>query len=155
VLAVSLISGGIRDMIDLGERFDMDLTTNYIAGMWSLSRHCQALNIKTCVNELAKKLKKRYDCIIISANVWQVLDKNTAAAIMEQVAQGTGLIVTVPDSHPEALNKIFAKAKGKYRKSAWQSASDSAVVAGIPFEAIPESLVYPYTVKGKVLARAG
>ena len=155
VLAVSLISGGIRDMIDLGERFDMDLTTNYIAGMWSLSRHCQALNIKTCVNELAKKLKKRYDCIIISANVWQILDKNTAAAIMEQVAQGTGLIVTVPDSHPEALSKIFAKAKGKYIKSVWRSASDSAVVAGIPFEAIPESLVYPYTVKGKVLAKAG
>ena len=155
VLAVSLIKGGIRDMIDISERFDIDLTTNYIAGMWSLSQHVQALNIKTCINELAKKLKKRYDCIVISANVWEHLDANMAAAIMSQVEQGTGLIVAEPAGYPASLEKFFKKTKGKYKIANWKSNGSSPLTAGIPFEAIPESVVYPYAVKGNVLVSAG
>lgn len=154
VLAVNMVKGGIRDMIDISERFDIDLTTNFIAGMWSLSLHTQGLNIKTCIAELAKKLKQKYDCIVISANVWNFLDKNTAAILMNQVEQGTGLIVTTPEGHPEALAKLFKKSKGKMRKSTWKSTGNSPLTAAIAFEAIPESTILPYTVKGKVLAAA-
>ena len=100
VLAVNSVSGGIRDMIEMAQRFDIDLTTNYIAGLHSLSGHTMSLNIRSCVNELTKKLKKEYDLFVVSSNAWAIIGKGNAAAILEQVSRGAGLIMTEPIAFP-------------------------------------------------------
>ena len=107
VLAINSVTGGIRDMIEMAQRFDIDLTTNYIAGLHSLSGHTMSLNIKSCVNELTKKLKKEYDLFVVSSNAWDIIGKGNAAAILEQVSRGAGLIMTEPVAFPSEFAKYL------------------------------------------------
>ena len=156
VLAVNSVSGGIRDMIELSRRFEMKLTTNFIAGMWSLSGHTVSLNIASCVRELAEQLKENWDCIVISGDVWGCLSKDVIAAVLAKVSNGAGLIVTAPEELPTELKNLIKQRRSPGKVQPWSVAGNSALLAGVPFAALPPTPVFTYQIKGgKVLANAG
>ncbi len=156
VLAVNSVNGGIRDMIELSRRFEMELTTNFIAGMWSLSGHTVSLNVASCVRELGEQLKNNWDCIVISGDVWGCLSKDVTSAILGKVANGAGLILTAPEELPADLKKIIKIQRSPGKVQSWKKVETSALLAGIPFAALPPTPVFTYQIKdGKVFAKAG
>ncbi|NLF94794.1 MAG: hypothetical protein GX564_12985, partial [Oligosphaeraceae bacterium] len=155
VLFVSNVHGGIREAIELSERFSMDLTTNYVAGYWSLSGHCMSLSPTACLNELSKKLDAKFDVIIISSDMWSQFKDNVKAKIMAQVAAGTGLILCGPEGLPEELQKIFPVSEpGKFRfKAAWEN-STHPLAAELPLAQMPLTRFLRYHVDTNVIASA-
>ena len=154
VLAINLKLGGIRDMVELAQRFDFDLTSNYIAGLWSLSGHVMSLSINDCIKQLIEKLKTRYDVIVVSGDIWELIPENIATQILSQVQEGAGLILTAPSGHPAELQKLFRMAKKNIRITApWEKMTDDFTVTGIPFEVLPATRAFRYEQSGgKVLA---
>ena len=152
VLAVNAVTGGIRDMIEMAQRFDIDLTTNFIAGLWSLSGHTMSLNTKTCVNELVKKLKKDYDLYIISSDVWEIIGKGNAATILDKVSKGAGLIMTEPKKFPAEFNKFIAAHKRGVSRDALVWSGD---FKGIDAKLLPPTRIRHYSRFGTVSAKAG
>ena len=167
VLAVNERSGGIRDMVEIARRFDMKLTTNYINGIWALSNHFTSLTEKRCINELTQVLRQEFDCMIFSANVWQLFSDALKKAIMAKVEKGTGLILIAPLNFPEELKKnigsTYTPPKRKVlmlnqkppRKFKWRSAGESALISGIPVDHLPPTPVMPYkttNVKNHIMA---
>ncbi|MBQ7696134.1 MAG: beta-galactosidase trimerization domain-containing protein [Lentisphaeria bacterium] len=154
VLAVNTVTGGIRDMIEMAQRFDLDLTTNYIAGLWSLSGHTTSLNQKSCVNILARQLKKDYDLYIVTHNAWEIIGKENSAAILEKVAQGAGLIMTEPVDFPTALNKFLVLNR---KKGVPQNAEKwSGSFCGIDAKLLPATRIRCFDKLGtEVFAKAG
>ncbi len=156
VLAVNFRKGGIRDMIELAQRFEMDLTTNFIGGIWRISGPVMSLNPNTCLNELSEKLKQRYDVIMVSGDIWMLLTPAIAEAILAQVEQGAGLILCSPEGHPEALSKFISPAPKKSKLNGkWQSVDSNSITEGIPFSILPPTPATRYTTTGKVLATVG
>jgi hypothetical protein len=152
VLALNTELGGIRDMIEMKQRFDMDLTTNLIAGMWRLSGHVRSLSVKSCLNELARQLKKEYDLYVITSHAWQAIGKDNAALILEKVAQGAGLVMTEADPIPGELGKFVKLHKKGISAEALPWTGD---FMGIAPELLPPTRVRPYAKMGKVTATAG
>lgn len=154
VLAISGENGGIRDMIEMAQRFDIDLTTNYIAGLWRLSGHTMSLNPKTCLNVLAQQLKKDYDLYAVSHNAWEIIGKDNTSAILNKVAKGAGLILTEPVTLPAQLEKFIAEQKkGGVTQSAEQWSGD---FRGIDGALLPPTRIRQYAKLGtRVLAQAG
>ena len=143
VLAVNPVSGGIRDMIELSKRFEMDLTTNFIAGQWSLSGHVMSLNTKSCVNELARQLKKDYDCIVLTSDVWKLFDRQLSEDILTKVANGCGLVLISPENYPDALKKHIKLRSATPVSLPWQS-KGTELLAGIPVNALTDPPVLHY-----------
>lgn len=167
VLAVNEKSGGIRDMVEIARRFDMELTTNYINGIWSLSNHFTSLTEKRCINELTQVLRKEFDCMIFSANVWHLFSESLKNAIMAKVEKGTGLILIAPLNYPEVLKKnmvsTYIPPKRKVlmlnhkppRKFKWKAACASPLISGIPVDHLPPTPIMPYktaNVKNHIMA---
>ncbi|MBE6355702.1 MAG: hypothetical protein E7058_01155 [Lentisphaerae bacterium] len=147
VLAVNPVAGGIRDMIEVSRRFDMDLTTNYIAGLWSLSGHVMSLNTKSCVNELTRQLKKDYNCLVLAGDVWKLFDQQLSENILSKVAGGCGLVLISPEGFPEALKKHIKLLPGKPVSYPWQS-QNSGLLAGIPLNAVTSPAIFRYEFPG-------
>ena len=152
VLAVNSVTGGIRDMIEMKQRFDIDLTTNFIAGLWSLSGHTMSLNVKSCVNELAKQLKKDYDLYVMSSDIWEVIGKGNAAVILDKVAKGAGLILTEPSQVPAEFSKYIKLHKKAITPNAIAWKGD---FKGIDEKLLPATRIRQYTALGNVSAKAG
>ena len=156
VLAVNFGTGGIREMIELAQRFDIDLTTNFTSGMWALSGHVMSLSVKDCVSQLGDKLKKRYDVIVVAGLLWKYLPENISSALLEQVSAGTGLVVISPEGYPKQLQALFSKAKKGSRKAVrWQAADGNTFFTGIPLDILPATRINPYQIRnGELLASA-
>lgn len=154
VLIVCRKKGGIRDAVEVSERFEMDLHTNYIAGIWRLGDFCTVLNEKDCYAELTKKLSQnKYDSIVVSSNSWKYLPQTCRKTLLSQVKNGSGLVLITPESIPVELAKKFSLPENAKRVyGAWKSAKNHSVTAGIPFEALPASNALPYFTTGKILA---
>jgi len=150
VLAVNPVSGGIRDMIEISRRFDMELTTNYIAGLWSLSGHVMSLNTKSCINELAEQLKKEYDCIVLTSDVWKLFDRQLSEKIMAKINNGCGLVLISPEGFPEALKKHINLRPGEPQSFVWQSCG-TGLLSGIPVAALTGPEVFDYEFPGAVI----
>lgn len=168
VLAVNAGEGGIRDMIEVSRRCQIDLVTNFISGIWSLSGHFSTLERKTCINELTRQLKKEYDCMLFSANVWEQFSKDLKSSIMAKVAGGTGLILVAPEKFPAELEKFMTALpvkKGPRKhplfmppapKFKWQRSFDSPLISGVPVDRLPATPVVPFAVKkGTLHIKAG
>ncbi len=144
VLLVANGSGAIRDMVELRQRVDMDLTVNYIGGVYSISGLYAALNRNECHNELSKALQKDYDVIVTAGNVWQTLPRNLVSAILEKNRTGTGLVMISPEGEPQSFG-IVRNAGKKERQNPkevqWKAGEKHPVCAGIPWEAMPPTLV--------------
>jgi hypothetical protein len=153
VLAINGVYGGIRDMIEMAQRFDFELTTNYIAGLWRLSGHVMSLNYNTCLNILDKVLDNKFDVILISHEVWDLFSKSLAEKILSKVEQGTGLILCSPGKLPEALQPyLSAHPKKQSCRGQWQAVSEHPLLSGLPFEALPPTRARCYQTSGEVLA---
>ena len=155
VLAVCYDKNGCREMVELAQRFELDITTNFIGGLWRISGQTTTLSPSSCLAELQKQLKKRYDVIVVSGDVWNLLSKNLQDAILAQVEAGCGLVLCAPEGHPKALADQFSLAeKAKHILAEWQPEDGNDIVAGIPFAALPQTRILNYTTTGKVLATA-
>ena len=152
VLAVNTSTGGIRDMIEMAQRFDIDLTTNYIGGLWSLSGHTTSLNQKSCVNMLTGQLKKDYDLYVVSHNAWETIGKANSVTILEKVAKGAGLILVEPSDLPAELNKYIVLHKQGVSREALPWTGD---FLGIDPRLLPATRIRTYGKLGKVMAKAG
>lgn len=157
VLYVGYLHGGIREAVELSERFDMDLTTNYVAGYWALSGHTMSLSTDTCLNELSKKLNKnKYDVIIVSGDIWSLCKDNVIKPLLRQVTGGTGLILCGPLELPAELEALFSWKKGKASRftAAWKDSSHP-LAASLPLMQMPPTRFLGYACKGDVIAMAG
>jgi hypothetical protein len=154
VLMVCRDKGGIRDAIEVAERFEMNLHTNYIAGIWSLGDFCTTLNEKDCYAELTKKLStQKYDSIVISSDLWKYLPEICKKALLGQVKKGSGLVLIAPENIPSDLASKFSLPKNAKRIFGhWSSNKTHTVTAGIPFEALPPSNALPYSTSAQILA---
>lgn len=156
VLALCQERGGIRDMIEVAQRFDIDLTTNFISGIWSLSGFCTALSETDCYNELAKKLQDRFDVIAVSSRLWQTMPLAIRDSILGQVRAGTGLVLIAPEGHPAELAEQFSLADNpQHFTAAWAPTGEHYLTDGIPFAFLPPARGLPYTTTGTVLATVG
>ncbi len=156
VLGVTYQKGGIRDLVETAQRFDLDLTTNYIAGQWALSGFTTSLNENDCYNELAKQLKNKFDCIVVSSWVWDKMPGGVRNEILRQVREGSGLILIAPEEHPEELAKFFKLLPVKrHLTGPWSSTTSHPITEGIPFKALPPTRGLPYETSGQVLAKLG
>jgi len=157
VLAINFGYGGIREMVEVAQRFDIDLTTNYTAGLWALSGYVMSLSVKDCVAQLNDKLKTKYDVILISGAYWQYLTPALTGAIMNQVSDGTGLIVINPANMPDILKKYFTAGPADRRGTVqWAAVAGKNLFTGIPFEVMPKVRNHNYNITGgEVLATAG
>jgi hypothetical protein len=155
VLFVNNVHGGIREAVELSERFSIDLTTNYVAGYWSLSGHCMSLSPTACLNELSKKLDKKFDVIIVSSDMWNQFQDNVKTKIREQVANGSGLILCGSEDLPEEWKKLFPEDDAKkFRfKATWED-STHPLAAELPLAQMPVTRFLRYQVKENVIAKA-
>ncbi len=158
VLAVCYHKGGIRDMVEMAQRFDMDLTTSYIGGIWKISGLCTTLSESDSFIELAKQLEKNtFDAIVVASRIWEQMPDNVRNAVLTQVRNGTGLILIAPEGLPEELAKSFRLSPNPtHFTGRWSAAAEHPVTAGIPFETLPPTRGLPYTAAPEtVLARIG
>ncbi|MBP5640409.1 MAG: beta-galactosidase trimerization domain-containing protein [Victivallales bacterium] len=156
VLFINNLHGGIREAVELSRRFEIDLTTNYVAGFWSLSGHCMSLNTRTCFNELGKKLKKVYDVIIVSADIWAELPDNVLKPLLAQVRNGAGLILVGAEALPQELSELFPQAdKAKFRFRATWSDSDHPLASSLPLAQMPQTRFLRYQLTDGVIAKSG
>ena len=154
VLLVCKGKGGIRDLVEVAQRFEIDLHTNYVTGIWRLGDFCTTLNEKDCYYQLAQKLSKnKYDSIVVSSNIWEYLPKDCTSSILKQVEEGSGLVLIAPEKLPEKLNKSFSlETNPKRFYGQWKSPQTHSITAGIPFSALPKTNALPYITSGKILA---
>lgn len=156
VLSLCQERGGIRDMVEVAQRFELDLTTHFISGIWSLSGFCTSLSENDCYNELAKKLQERFDVIAVSSRLWQTMPGAIRDAILAQVRAGTGLVLIAPEGHPAELAAQFTLAdKPQHVTAPWTAAAEHYLTDGIPFATLPPTRILPYTTSGTVVAKAG
>ena len=152
VLAINTSTGGIRDMIEMAQRFDMDLTTNFIGGLWSLSGHAMSLSVKSCLNVLTEQLKKEYDLYVISSDSWGILGKELAAVLLGKVEKGAGMILMEPTRFPAPFEKFIQPDKRGVTRSAEKWSGD---FKGISARLLPDTRIRRYTRLGSVTAKAG
>ncbi len=156
VLAVCYQKGGIRDMVEMAQRFDMDLTTNYIGGVWKLSGLCQTLNENDAYNELLKKLKQRFDSIVVASDMWKRMPQNVREAILAQVKDGSGLVMIAPEGHPAELSAFFGSLPAdRHFIGKWNASASHPIVNGVPLETLPPTRGLPYKTNGEILAKIG
>ncbi|MBE6386293.1 MAG: hypothetical protein E7048_11635 [Lentisphaerae bacterium] len=156
VLGINYRAGGIRDMVELGQRFGIKFDTHYIAGRWSLTGH-QDLTEAQCVKELEQKLNKNYNAIMITGNVWKKFNPAVIKKLLQKVRSGTGLILFAPEGLPGELVPLCRKRgdKKSLPRSQWRLTGKESFLAGLPFEAFPSTAVTPYAIAGKTLIQAG
>lgn len=154
VLVVCRGKSGIRDAVEMSQRFEMDLHTNYIAGIWRLGGFTTVLNEKDCYLKLSKKLdQNQYDSIVVSSDLWKYLPKDCENALLSQVKRGAGLVLIAPESAPSELSQHFTLPINIKRiYGAWKSAKNHQITEGIPFDALPASNALPYSTAGDILA---
>ena len=152
VLAINTSTGGIRDMIEMAQRFDMDLTTNFIGGLWSLSGHAMSLSVKSCLNILAEQLKKEYDLYVISSDSWGILGKDIANILLEKVEKGAGMILMEPTRFPAQFSKFIHPDKRGVTRNAEKWSGD---FKGVSSRLLPDTRIRRYARLGSVTAKAG
>lgn len=159
VLFLSLKRGGIREAVELAERFDMEFDTSYIAGftsraLYDLGAYYAMLNSSDCLAELQKMLQNnKYDCFVISSNLWKYLNEGIKDNILRKVNAGAGLVLLEPLYLPGPLAADFSlPLKPEIVKGRWDVRKSHPVTDGIPFDALPETLALKYSTQGDVLA---
>ncbi len=156
VLAVCRRRAGIRDMIEVAQRVDIKLTTSYIGGIWQISGLTTSLNEKDAYNELAKQLKHKFDSIVVASDMWAKMPANVRDAILNQVREGTGLVLIAPEGLPPELDKQFKIGKNdRHFTGEWSMVKENAITAGVPFGILPATRALAYESSGEVLAQIG
>jgi hypothetical protein len=156
--SVLLIGEGasvVRDMIEVAERCDIDLTVNYIGGVYSISGLYSSLSVPGCFNELAKRLVSKYDAIVVAGDVWSSMPESIKNTIVLQVKEGTGLLLTSPVSPPPAIAKHYQPDKLSPKPQAWSVSAEHPVISGIPFNALPPTITQGNKTDGEVILKAG
>ena len=154
VLAICRDKQGIREAVEIAERFEMELHTNYIGGIWRLVDYCTSLNEGMCYQELTKKLNsEKFDVFVVAGDFWKSMPSEAKNIIIKNVENGSGLVLAGPESLPEELDKNFTLAKkAQLFKGTWESAKKHMISSGIPFKALPQTLALPYSTKGEIIA---
>ena len=152
----------IREAVELGQRFDIRVHTSHIprvdntSAYWELADHMYSLGPEDYVKHLKKMLgaDKAYDVLVIAGNYWKILDTDLQDNILERVKQGTGLVLLYPVEAPEDFD-VALKVQSEQRFTAlWKKEKEHFITTGIPFGALPPTLVFPSTSRGDILASA-
>lgn len=154
VLALSRDKQGIREAVEIASRFEMELHTNYVGGIWRLIDYCTSLNEGICYQELAKKISsEKFDVFVVSGDFWKTMPPESRELIMKNVENGSGLVLTGPEGLPEELSKNFELSKeAEIFQGEWKSNQEHMITSGIPFKALPQTLALPYSTSGETLA---
>lgn len=157
VLLVCRDKGGIRDTLEVAQRCEMDLTTNFIGGIWRISGQTTSLNLNDCFAELQKLLKDKFDCLLVTSDIWKTMPNGVRDAILLQVESGSGLVLIAPEGLPAELDKSFALLPDNKRHfiADWTAVAEHPITAGVPFAALPPTRALKYSVPGTVLAKVG
>ena len=157
---------GVREAVELGQRFEMDFHTSYLPRsmtsgcLYDLASYLGRLNAGILTKALRKTFEKEsFDAYVIPGDLWKDLKPGTRKLILDKVKQGTGLVLLAPEHTPDELDEIVKPMRPKKRvrriRGAWRKAADHFVTEGVPFEALPATLALPYRMGGETLATVG
>jgi len=114
---------GVRDIIELAQRMDLDYTAVKMSNSDSMLRYYGApdeygppTNLE-CNDCLTTALKKEYDVIVIAALQWERLSGANRKAILAKAKKGTGLIYIDPRTVPDDLRAVLGIHEGAARAS--------------------------------------
>lgn len=169
-----------REIVELAQRMDVACdtasTTKYAWLLSVASRHRGALSWPNVLGRLEEDLATHaYDVIVIGGAPWKRnLNDAVRDLVLSQVRRGAGLVAMVDPQdttddlaavlplkqfEPSGLTSdpIWAHSSliGEHRGK-WRSDGGHFIVAGVPFEVLPEAPYFRYAVEeGRVIARAG
>ena len=157
---------GIRQAVELAQRFEMELHTSYLprsmdAGcLYDLSDFAGRLNAPQLLKALQKTLtKQQFDAIVIPGDLWKDLTPTLQKLILDKVRAGTGLVLLAPEYVPDELDQLVEltvpEAKARRFRGKWEKTADHFITDGVPFSALPEALALPYRATGEQLATVG
>ncbi len=147
-----------REVIELAARMDAEAVSCSFSGngvspwnpTWGHSGGLNETNIY-----LSELLKQKFDVIVLAGIQIKSITSSNLKLISEQVNRGTGLVSVMPTEIPSSYQSLFPAApliKPVYqrtepkivRSASFQAASDT-FLAPMPFDALPEILIFPYT----------
>lgn len=157
---------GIRQAVELAQRFEMEFHTSYLprsmeAGcLYDLADFAGRLNAPQLTKALQKLLtKQQFDVIVIPGDLWKDLKPALQELILDKVRAGTGLVLLAPEYAPDELDQLVELAvpepKTRRLRGKWQKTADHFITDGVPFDAMPETLALPYRTTGEQLAVIG
>ncbi len=148
VLIISRVDGGIREVVELSQRMDIDyhVPTLYPRRKWHdrgwypppipTTYHPE---LKRVFAQLKEYLSTDYEAIVISSGkgkapcrkwiTWDMLGKASKEKIINQVKKGTGLVYINPLGLSGVMKEIFSRAKG--------IESSHYIYKNIPFDILP------------------
>jgi|GEM_PF-1423760 len=166
-LVIIAVENG-REIIELAQRMDLEYQTVRISNSdslvrWGMSDHYGSYTYADSNRSLANQLKYKYDVIIVSGPLWENIDEKNKETILNQITEGTGLVVITPDMLPASLwSKMpFGQPSDQLIKTIsikggkWRKTESHFITDGIPFEIFPECSHHKYQAKGKVLIESG
>lgn len=149
-----------REVIEIAQRFDIDLTTCFLVGSthWRLGDGIYLLKKPLMDAQVLEQLKKEWDLIIVRAlpsgakdatDTWVALPEQARTRIAELVAEGTGLWLTrtllpmeldekAPWEEPLEGDVVPWKIPATYaplRKGALGCCGEGRVIRGVPLAA--------------------
>ena len=157
---------GIREAVELAQRFEMDLHTSYLprsmdeSCLYDLADFAGRLNAPQLVKALKGVLaEQRFDAIVVPGDLWKDLRPDVLSLILDQVRAGSGLVLLAPEYTPPDLAGVVElsepEADVRRFRSDWRRTAEHFITDGVPFDVLPGTLALPYRLGGDQLAAVG
>ena len=157
---------GIREAVELAQRFEMECHTSYLprsmeAGcLYDLSDFAGRLNAPQLLAALKETLTEQtFDAIVIPGDLWKDLRAEMQELILGKVKAGAGLVLLAPEYIPDELTALIEltgpESELHRLRGEWRRGVEHFITDGVPLDALPETLALPYRMDGQVLALIG
>lgn len=166
VLAVPSVQEG-RTLVELAQRFDLELTTVSIDPAWDVNKWTMAFgddygsraeqgDLQLVYRYLEEELTsdKVFDVIFLPLHHgWEALTEASRTALRKRVENGCGLVLVRPfDSEisplvggeSEAPERPYAPVEPLFESSPWKRLGDHYITRAIPVEAFPFQFIEHY-----------
>lgn len=159
---VLCVARGMREIVELKQRMDLDVDTSLLAeyypneACYDYGRLISKELLRKRVLKFFKPEKSPYDVVIVSGAIWKLLGKFMAQRVREWTEAGTGLIVVGPTDKSEAPWDILPVARpGGVRRIGWDKPISHPITNGLPHALLPVTPFWNCDAKGLTIATAG
>ncbi len=167
LLAVPSVQEG-RTLVELAERFELDLTTVSIDPAWDINKWTMAfgkdygaraeqgdLNLIYGYLEQELTSDKQFDVILLPLHHgWEALSPRSRQALIDRVKEGCGLVLIRPFESelsplvPAVPVKVppqpYEPMEPEFESSSWSTVEDHYLTRAIPIESFPFDLLEDY-----------
>lgn len=154
---LAIVSGGYqqRELVELAQRFDLDLTSSlHFAGtgltaMWAIGDfRLKFEELRDAINALFARDRK-YDVILLSGAGWDALNEDARRQLRTWINDGTGLVWIDPrPSDPDGWKLLPVVTVKKSGTVAMSQAESHALLDALPLRVMPTVGYSTYEMKG-------